>query len=221
MALAHKAPHMNHKRAYTISAHAIERFRERAMDKDVLALDDWGIGNVIDATVRQNDESTIVIDTRNSDTETQVARCRYRDGAPFLAVIRDKTVVTILDIDMLATNVDNGSWRRKINSPFTATALAGVVPVVETTTPPIPERAIRFGGPGPTTVSVEAPDALVDRLGVEYGRAKVAARRASIAVLKLRSEADALELGLLLLNSRAKELWADLEAAVETAAPEK
>lgn len=125
MGQAHRAPKQHYGRKFQISAHAIERFRER-VDEEFAHRPDPDLMNLLDERICNAKRSEDVIDHHYRDTPSKVYVIESRKGQLALAIVRENTCVTVLDEDMLEANVAKGSWsRRPINTPF-AEALAGV-----------------------------------------------------------------------------------------------
>lgn len=92
------------------------------------ARSDFDLGNLLDERIHGASKHQTVIDTRNIESVTRVFQLEHRDGAIYYAIVRDMTVVTVLDADMLQANFDNGSWKvGPMNMPFTKLTLRGVV----------------------------------------------------------------------------------------------
>ncbi len=150
-----RPPTKEHKRKFTISDHALARFRER-VDEEFRHRDDLDLGNLLDAKLRQAEFRYTVRDPRapNEITQLYSVACRR---ATFYAVVREVTAVTVLD-EQMAKNNFSGVWTNVLNAPF-ADALKDVKPAA-----PPPGR-LGVAAPAATT-----PDP-VEVAGIAYARA--------------------------------------------------
>ena len=112
-----RVPPRHHKRRYTISKHAIDRFRER-VDEEFRHRDSDDLANLLDDRVHHAETTYEVRDPRAPDeiTTLRSVGCRH---ATYYAVVRNDTVVTVLDEDMARNNF-NGQWATVMNTPFKA-----------------------------------------------------------------------------------------------------
>jgi hypothetical protein len=101
-----RIPARHHKRRYTISRHAIERFRER-VDEEFRHRDDEDLSNLLDDRVCHAESTYQVRDPRAPDDITTLCSvaCRH---ATYYVVVRNMTVVTLLDEDMARNNFVSG-----------------------------------------------------------------------------------------------------------------
>lgn len=183
-----RVPPRHHKRRYTISKHAIERFRER-VDEEFRHRDDEDLANLLDERVHHADTNHEVRDPRAPDEVTTLRSVSCRD-ATYYAVVRNATVVTVLDEEMAKNNFD-GQWKPILNNPFGVLRDLKLAP----TTPP-----------APVTPSVSDPEPAADPLaeaGVAYARARRRKHECAEAVATLRAELE-----------RAAEALCEAEAAV-------
>lgn len=131
MGMARKAPAASYQRRFVVSAHAVERFRQR-VDGEFQSRSNHDLANLLDERiVRHSEDHQIITDLAECDKPTIVYRVQNRNGAIYYAVVRDNTVVTVLDEQMLDWNISSGKWKRGgFNTPFAKVAqtLRGIVP---------------------------------------------------------------------------------------------
>ena len=123
-----KNPARTYKRRFIISSHALDRFRER-VDEELKHRDDHDLGNLFDDRVHHATHTHVVKDPRVPDIPTQLCEIschRTTDGNPqtvYYAVVRENTVVTLLD-EQMARNNFGGQWGTSggtsMNRPFSA-----------------------------------------------------------------------------------------------------
>jgi hypothetical protein len=191
-----RVPARHHKRRLAISKHAIERFRER-VDEEFRHRDDHDLGNLLDERISYAEHTYEVRDPRAPDQVTTLrsVSCRH---ATLYAVVRGKTVVTVLD-EAMAQNNFNGQWSPILNAPFTALrdlklplALPPASPAEVTATAPEPAQAS-------TEPSAPAVSIMTDPLavaGAAYARAQKRKHECAEAVAALRSELELAEAAL-------------------------
>lgn len=111
-----RVPARNYKRRLSVSKHAVERFRER-VDEEFRHRDDEDLSNLLDERISHAEVNYQVRDPRAPDdiTTLRSVACRH---ATYYAVVRNNTVVTLLDEDMARNNFD-GQWKPVLNAPFT------------------------------------------------------------------------------------------------------
>lgn len=155
-----RVPPRHHKRRLTISTHAGERFRER-VDEEFRHRDDEDLANLLDERIRHAEFNYQVRDPRAPDeiTTLRSVACRH---ATYYAVVRNETVVTVLDEDMAKNNFD-GQWAPVLNTPFTALRDFKLPPALPPAPIPSPPLALP-AAPVP-------PDPLTEA-GVAYARAR-------------------------------------------------
>ena len=124
MAMAHRAPESHYRRRFVISAHAIERFRER-VDEEFTARPDGDLGNLLDERMCHSTERQTVRDLSNIDKPTEIVRIHNRDGQHYYVVVREQVAVTLLEQHMLEENFMSKRWEPIMNNPF-RNALKGV-----------------------------------------------------------------------------------------------
>jgi hypothetical protein len=186
-----RVPPRHHKRRYTISKHAIERFRER-VDEEFRHRDDEDLANLLDERVHHADMNHEVRDPRAPDEVTTLRSVICRD-ATYYAVVRNATVVTVLDEEMAKNNFD-GQWRPILNNPFGVLRDLKLAPATSPTTPPTTVASAPDPAP-PTDPLAEA--------GVAYARARRRKHECAEALAALRAELE-----------RATEALREAEAAV-------
>jgi hypothetical protein len=178
---AHKAPPSTYQRQFIITGHALQRFRER-VEKEFAARSDFDLGNLLDERIRTCGKCQTVEDLRNIDAETRVFEIESRAGDVYYAVVRDDTVVTVLDRRMLEVNFENGSWKRgPMNTPFAKLTLRGLVREESAIKPPT-----SLPTPLPSVAHVE-PD-IVAAASMRVGAAMVAHTQAQQRIVKLERQ---------------------------------
>lgn len=182
-----RVPARHYKRHYTISKHAIERFRER-VDEEFRHRADEDLSNVLDERVHHAESTYQVRDPRAPDdiTTLRSVTCRH---ATYYAVVRNAAVVTVLDEDMARNNFD-GQWSSILNAPFAVLRDLKLPPAV----PP---------SPSPALPPAAAADPLAEA-GVAYARARRQKHECMETVTALKAELD-----------RATEALHQAEAAVD------
>lgn len=110
-----RAPN-HYKRKFSISRHAIERFRER-VDEEFVARSDGDLGNLLDEKLCHPEAQFQVHDHRAPDSLTQLYGISTRRSGTFFVVVRDDTAVTVLDEDMAKKNFAE-NWKPTMNTPF-------------------------------------------------------------------------------------------------------
>ena len=123
MGMANKAPESRYVRKYSISHHALERFRER-VEEDVKCRSNHDISNLLDEKICQALPMT-VRDPRAPEAITQLHAIELRSGT-YYAVVRDGTAITVLDETMVKNSYSMENWKSTMNAPFTKAALAAV-----------------------------------------------------------------------------------------------
>lgn len=110
-----RTPSRNYKRRHVISSHALERFRER-VDEAFRHRDDSDLGNLLDERVCHAESTYEVRDPREPEAITTLCSVRCHRETCY-AVIRDQTVITVLD-EQMAQNNFAGQWSPVLNTPF-------------------------------------------------------------------------------------------------------
>jgi hypothetical protein len=174
-----RIPPRNRKRKLAISNHAIERFRER-VDEEFRHRDDEDLANLLDERLSYAEHNYEVRDPRAPDAITTLrsVACRH---ATYYAVVRNETVVTVLDEDMAKNNFD-GQWSPVLNAPFTALRDVKILPAA------IPTLALPAAPPAAPT-ALPSADPLAEA-GVAYARARKRKHDCAEAVTKIRAELD-------------------------------
>lgn len=199
MGMARKAPDASYQRRFVVSHHAVERFRER-VDEEFTARSNADLGNLLDERVQSAQSHQTVEDLRNLECTTRVFLIENRDGRTYYAVVRDETIVTVLDEKMLNLNFENGSWKTGPMNPAFRTALKGIkLPVVDGVEKRSPEpRPVVLVAPPiapPTEPTPVIRDALAEA-GVAYALALASVEDAQVntvnAATMLR-EAESIE----------------------------
>ena len=172
-----RIPPRHHKRIYTISKHAIDRFRER-VDEEFRHRDDDDLGNLLDERLRHAESKYQVRDPRAPDEITMLrsVACKH---ATYWAVIREQTVITVLDEEMARNNFQ-GQWAVVLNTPFAA--LRDLK---------LPVAATPKSAPAPIRAAPAAPETdLLAEAGVAYARARKRKHACAETIAKLKAELD-------------------------------
>lgn len=102
-------------KSYRVSEHAMERFRERVDEHTAhRAFDD--LADLLNARIKASRRSMDVTDHRCPDEVTTLYELGGQTEAVYVAVVRNATVVTILDEWMAGNNFPE--WRPALHSPF-------------------------------------------------------------------------------------------------------
>lgn len=88
--------------AFQVSAHALERFRERVEEEFTHRADD-DLADLLNARLTAPISVGDVVDPRAPDTVTRLYSFECRTGTKLVAVVRDRNVITVLD-DWMAQN---------------------------------------------------------------------------------------------------------------------
>lgn len=167
-----RMPSRSYKRRHAVSSHAMERFRER-VDEEFRHRDDEDLANLLDDRICHAEHSYEVRDPRAPEEITTLFTVECR-SATYYAVVRDQTVVTVLD-EAMAQNNFAGQWSPVMNAPFAV--LRGLkIP------PPAPT-------PPPTPAPVASPTP-IDEAGIAYARARKRQRACEDTIAALRTELD-------------------------------
>ena len=176
--MANKAPESSYTRKYSISNHALERFRERVED-DVRCRSNADIGNLLDEKVCQATKTHSVRNRRAPEAITKLHAIELRSGT-YYAVVRDATVVTVLDENMVKDNYEL-SFQPVLNAPF-ADKLRDMQRQTLKLTPQ--EQVVMLGGPlpkKPTLAEKHEPSPL-EAAGIKHARALKRVRECERAV---------------------------------------
>jgi hypothetical protein len=202
MGMANKAPEARYVRKYNISTHALERFRER-VEEDMKCRSNFDIGNALDEKVKQSRQHHTVRDPRAPEEVTKLHEIEVRSGT-YYAVVRNDTVVTVLDETMVKTNFEMANWKPTMNAPFTRESLQAVQPAT------LPRK------PAPVTPVATAPPApvqsLLEAAGAAYAVALRAKRDAKVAHEQAREALVAADEACLRCNANAEQARLTLEA---------
>jgi len=208
-----RAPTRAHKRRLTISEHAIERFRER-VDEEFRHRNDNDLGNLLDERLGYAEFNYQVLDHRAPEAVTTLrsVACHH---ATYYAVVRDETVITVLDEAMARNNFE--AWTpvlitangpkilpappppRQASLPAPAPAPSTEDPIAAVTEDPRTEVEVEVTTTSPPT----AEDPLAEA-GIAYARARRHQHECEVLVATIKAE----------LN-RAFEARFEAELAVE------
>lgn len=184
MGKARQAPAAAYSRKFGVTAHAIERFRER-VDEEFAHRPDVDLGNLLDERIRQAEAEEITDTVGVKDgSPAMIYKIQNRSGAQsYYAIVRGNVVVTVLDESMLEKNFATGAWLRPktINQPFRGLA---TLPIA-VSRPPAPVEVI-------TTLTTTAPAPAHETLGATYAKALAALEQAQRAVAISHADLEAL-----------------------------
>jgi hypothetical protein len=199
-----RAPN-NYKRKFTISVHALDRFRER-VDEEFRHRDEYDLGNLLDDKLRQCKNPNTVRDPRAPEEVTYLYQIETRKNGAFYVVVRNETAVTVLDPDMAQRNFQQ-TWAQTLNSPFNNDSLKKVMDDMQTAPrpklAPKDEAILRGNVPPPAPAPSPPPPSPLEAAGARYARA-------------LKQQHDC-ELAL----ERAKQTVADAETALQASRDEQ
>ena len=207
-----RVPTRHYKRRFTISEHAVERFRER-VDEEFRHRDDNDLANLLDERLSYAEHTYQVHDPRAPQAVTTLhsVACRH---ATYYAVMRHDTAITLLDEHMAHNNFDpwtpvevtpNGL---KILTPPPRLPIVTAPPVMDDPPPPPVAPPVEDG---PLAVVDDPPpqapfeDQLAEA-GVAYARTRRQQHACEEAVTRLKLESD-----------RAAEALLEAKRAVEDA----
>lgn len=145
-----RAPN-DYKRRFTISWHALDRFRGR-VDDEFRYRDDTDLKNLLDEKLCHAEQTWDLRDPRAPSEVTHLMAISTRKAGRFYAVVRNETAVTILDEAMAANNFA-GQWQPILSLPFSGLkdfnltppiveplhAPSHAAPVLVPMAPPVPE----------------------------------------------------------------------------------
>ena len=169
-----RVPTRHYKRRFTITDHAVERFRER-VDEEFRHRDDTDLANLLDERISYAEHNYQVHDHRAPQAVTTLRSVACRN-ATYYAVVRDETAVTLLDEAMARNNFD--PW-----TPVEATP-HGLKVLTPSRLPVIPAPPVEDSPPTQT-----AEDLLAEA-GVAYAHARKQQYACKEAVATLKAELD-------------------------------
>lgn len=217
----------NYRRKYTISAHAIERYRER-VDVEDRHRDDQDLGNMLDERMQHPESKQTIRDPRAPEEITQLFEIVTRTGQSYFVLVRNDTAVTVLDPSMVQNNFAEGTWKQALNTPFTNDALKKTVRDIQqnggkklTTT----EQAIARGDlPAPPSKEIALPAhgaapafSPLELAGIEHARALKRCRDVDVALERAKREVERLEADKVTANAEREAANAKLTELVENA----
>jgi hypothetical protein len=161
-----RVPTRHYKRRFTITDHAVERFRER-VDEEFRHRDDTDLANLLDERISYAEHNYQVHDHRAPQAVTTLRSVACRN-ATYYAVVRDETAVTLLDETMARNNFD--PWTPVEVTPHGLKVL----------TPP------RL----PVPLAPQPAEDRIAEAGVAYARARQQQYACKEAVAALKAELD-------------------------------
>jgi hypothetical protein len=158
MGKAYKAPEENRQPKFTASKHAVERFRER-VEEEHLHRPDRDLALLLDARMQAGKRHNIRDNVDGGRPAVVYEFGNQMGTKTYFAVVRDRTVVTILDEAMGRDNFKANRWAVAFNAPF-ADKLLDVVPAApgKNITPPTALRARQVGAAPPELTIVVNPE---------------------------------------------------------------
>lgn len=211
MAKASKAPDPTYVRRFTITRHALERFRER-VDEEFGSRNDIDLGNVLDERVHHSKDVS-PIDDPSSSKPTSLHGIRNRSGSSkYYAIVRDGHVVTVLDQAMIENNFQTGTWKRPINKPFAVLKDVKVEPPRFRSTDTVMGKPLNH-----------APKPDIGALGSNLARKRLAHAQSLRAVDDMRANITALQNAIVPLveaAERAEHEATEATQALDTAIKE-
>lgn len=207
-----RAPN-NHQRKFTISVHALERFRER-VDEEFRSRSDLDLGNLLDEKLRHPAQRHTVRDPRAPEEITELYAIETRRNGTFYVVVRHATAVTVLDPTMAQHNFQE-SWAQIMNVPFNTTSLRGVLNAIQSTPPKITrDELVRRGDLLPASPPGSGADlTTLEQAGLDYARALRRCREAEQLVDRTKTAAIEAEQ----LVDRTKTAAIEAETALQAA----
>lgn len=150
--------------ALRVSEHAMIRFRER-VEEEFLHRSDDDLSDLLNERIRNAALAREVVDPREPSIPTMLHLFESRTGLKLVAVVRDKTVVTVLD-DWMARNNYPGWEEGSVNLPSSAPLAASIGDKIRALSivpspPALPSPPSPSSTPGDAVVTappVEQPD---------------------------------------------------------------
>jgi hypothetical protein len=219
-----RGQHSNYRRKFTISVHAVERYRER-VDEEFRHRDDQDLGNMLDEKLQHPESKQTVRDTKAPEEVTQLFEIVMRTGSNYFVVMRNDTAVTVLDPSMVKTNFIEGTWKPALNTPFSGDALkkiqatgprrltsqAQAIARVDSAVPPkTAEIALPVHGAAPEYSPLELA-------GITHARALKRCREVDLALERAKREVERLEADKLTAKAEHEAAHAKLTELVENA----
>ncbi len=196
-------PQSSYQRKFTISLHALERFRER-VDEEFRHRNDNDLGNLLDEKMRHPQQQYTVRDPRAPEDITQLLEIVMRQTGMFYVVVRHATAITVLDPDMAKRNFAD-TWKTTLNTPFNNESLKQVMRDVQTAPAPalkltaVDKTMLGHVGPAPCAEIVlplhsTAPEfSPLELAGFTYARAMRHCREKEQALERAKREVAKLE----------------------------
>lgn len=219
-----RGQYSNYRRKYTISVHAIERYRER-VDEEFKHRDDQDLGNMLDEKLQHPESKQTIRDTKAPEEVTQLFEIVMRTGSNYFVVMRNDTAVTVLDPSMVKTNFTEGTWKPALNTPFTGDTLKKVQAAGPRRLTPHEQAIARGDLPVPkktaeVTLSAHGTAPALSPLeaaGIAHARALRRCREVDIALEQAKREVERLEADKLTAQAERDAAHAKLTELVESA----
>jgi len=192
-----------YRRKYTISVHAIERYRER-VDEEFRHRDDDDLGNMLDQKLQHPESKQTVRDPRAPSELTELFEIVMRTGSNYYVVMRNGTAITVLDPSMAQTNFAEGQWKPVLHTPFANDKLKKMATDIQLAGPrklTPQERAIARGDlPAPSKAEIalpvhgNAPEfSPLELAGMAHARALRKCREVDVALERAKRDVERLE----------------------------
>lgn len=213
MGMAHQAPAPRYVRKFVVTHHALERFRER-VEEDVKCRSNNDVSNLLDEKVCQAKAPYTVRDPRAPDQLTELYEIELRSGT-YYAVVRSKTIVTVLDENMVRNNYEL-SYASPINAPF-ADKLRDMQVALQPRKLTPKEQMIAAGALPPPAPASPSP---LEVAGSEYALAEKNYADCERAVLAAKDMLERAEAALVEANVRRTDLRVKMIALATGGGPE-
>lgn len=220
MSRTDRGQHQTYRRKFTISAHAIERYRER-VDVEFRARDDQDLGNMLDEKLQHPESKQTIRDPKAPEEITQLYEIVMRTGSNYYVVMRNDTAVTVLDPSMVKTNFAEGTWKSALNTPFTGNALKKIQAAGPRRLTQV-EQAVARGDILPPSKEITLPThgttptfSPLELAGMANARALKRCRDVEVALERAKREVERLEVEKLTAQTAREEAQAKLNELVE------
>jgi len=222
MSRTDRGQHQTYRRKFTISAHAIERYRER-VDVEFQARDDQDLGNMLDEKLQHPESKQTIRDPKAPEEITQLFEIVMRTGSNYFVVMRNDTAVTVLDPSMVKTNFAEGTWKAALNTPFTGDALKKIQAAGPRRLTQVEQAIARGNVPPPAkTVEIALPTrgtapafSPLELAGMANARALRRCREVDVALERAKREVERLEADKLTAQTERDAAQVKLNELVE------
>jgi len=182
-----------YRRKYTISVHAVERYRER-VDEEFRHRDDQDLGNMLDEKLQHPESTQTVRDPRAPEEVTQLFEIVMRTGSNYYVVMRNDTAITVLDPSMVKINFKEGTWKQALNTPFANDALKKTMHDIQVNgakkPTPIEQAKAEIALPVADAAPAFSP---LELAGLTHARSLRRCREVDVALERAKREVERLE----------------------------